>query len=79
MNHAIMPAATADMTAAITVAWSVIHAQKVISLYTTDGAEMACVFRDRGEFGALRMVHPLVSARLAALLHPIGAVILFLG
>src|SRR5947209_4009307 len=26
------------------------------------------------EFGALRMVHPLVSARLAALLHPIGAV-----
>jgi hypothetical protein len=30
------------------------------------------------EFGALRMVHPLVSARLAALLHPIGAVILAL-
>jgi len=28
------------------------------------------------EYGALRMVHPLVSARLAALLHPIGAVIL---
>lgn len=28
------------------------------------------------EFGALRAVHPLVSARLAALLHPIGAVIL---
>ena len=28
------------------------------------------------EFGALRMVHPLVSARLAALLHPIGAIIL---
>ena len=28
------------------------------------------------EFGALRTVHPLVSARLAALLHPIGAVIL---
>jgi len=28
------------------------------------------------EFGALRMVHPLVSARLAALLHPVGAVIL---
>jgi MFS transporter len=28
------------------------------------------------EFGALRMVHPLVSARLAAVLHPIGAVIL---
>jgi len=28
------------------------------------------------EFGALRMMHPLVSARLAALLHPIGAVIL---
>ena len=30
------------------------------------------------EFGALRMVHPLVSARLAALLHPIGAIILAL-
>src|ERR1700745_557360 len=28
------------------------------------------------EFCALRMVHSLVSARLAALLHPIGAVIL---
>ena len=28
------------------------------------------------EFGALRMVNPLVSARLAAVLHPIGAVIL---
>ena len=28
------------------------------------------------EFGALRRVHPLVSARLAALLHPVGAVIL---
>ena len=28
------------------------------------------------EFGALRRVHPLVSARLAALLHPIGVVIL---
>jgi len=28
------------------------------------------------EFEALRMVHPLVSARLAALVHPIGAVIL---
>jgi MFS family permease len=28
------------------------------------------------EFGALRMVHPLISARLAALLHPVGAVIL---
>jgi hypothetical protein len=28
------------------------------------------------EFGALRMVHPLVSARIAAVLHPIGAVIL---
>jgi hypothetical protein len=28
------------------------------------------------EFGALRMVHPLVSARLAALLHPVGAVTL---
>ena len=24
------------------------------------------------EFGALRVLHPLVSARLAALLHPIG-------
>ena len=28
------------------------------------------------EFGALRAVHPLVSARLAALLHPVGAIIL---
>jgi hypothetical protein len=28
------------------------------------------------EFGALRMIHPLVSARLAALLHPVGAVVL---
>jgi len=28
------------------------------------------------EFGALRMVHPLVSARLAALLHPVGAIML---
>ena len=28
------------------------------------------------EFRALRMVHPLVSARIAAVLHPIGAVIL---
>ncbi len=28
------------------------------------------------EFGALRMMHPLVSGRLAALLHPIGALIL---
>jgi MFS family permease len=28
------------------------------------------------EFGVLRRVHPLVSARLAAVLHPIGAVIL---
>jgi len=28
------------------------------------------------EFGALRMAHPLVSARLAALLHPVGAVML---
>ncbi|MGC2201016.1 MAG: hypothetical protein WA633_12845 [Stellaceae bacterium] len=27
------------------------------------------------EFGALRRVHPLVSARLAAALHPVGAVI----
>jgi hypothetical protein len=25
------------------------------------------------EFGALRMVHPLVSARLATILHPLGA------
>jgi len=30
------------------------------------------------EFGALRMVHPLVSARIAAILHPIGAAILIL-
>jgi MFS family permease len=30
------------------------------------------------EFGALRMVHPLVSARLAAVLHPLGAAILTL-
>ena len=30
-------------------------------------------------FGALRTVHPLVSARLAAMLHPIGAVILGLA
>jgi MFS family permease len=28
------------------------------------------------EFGALRNVHPLVSARLAAVLHPIGALVL---
>ena len=28
------------------------------------------------EFGALRTVHPLVSARLAALLHPVGAVMI---
>lgn len=28
------------------------------------------------EFGALRVVHPLVSARLSTILHPIGAVIL---
>jgi MFS family permease len=28
------------------------------------------------EFGALRKVHPLVSARLAATLHPIGALVL---
>jgi hypothetical protein len=28
------------------------------------------------EFGMMRRTHPLVSARLAALLHPIGAVIL---
>ena len=28
------------------------------------------------EFGALRQVHPLVSARLAAVLHPIGALVL---
>jgi hypothetical protein len=27
-------------------------------------------------YGGSRMMHPLVSARLAALLHPIGAVIL---
>jgi MFS family permease len=30
------------------------------------------------EFGALRMVHPLVSARLSAILHPIGAATLAL-
>jgi hypothetical protein len=30
------------------------------------------------EFGALRMVHPLVSARLSTILHPIGAAILAL-
>jgi MFS family permease len=30
------------------------------------------------EFGALRMAHPLVSARIAAVLHPIGAAILIL-
>jgi predicted MFS family arabinose efflux permease len=28
------------------------------------------------EFGALRQVHPLISARLAAALHPIGALVL---
>src|SRR3954464_1512968 len=28
------------------------------------------------EFGALRLVHPLVSARLSAILHPIGALLL---
>jgi hypothetical protein len=28
------------------------------------------------EFGALRKVHPLVSARLAAILHPVGVVVL---
>ena len=28
------------------------------------------------EFGAMRRVHPLISARLAALLHPIGAAVL---
>ena len=30
------------------------------------------------EFGALRAVHPLVSARLSAILHPIGAAVLAL-
>ena len=30
------------------------------------------------EFGALRLVHPLVSARLSAILHPIGAATLAL-
>jgi MFS family permease len=30
------------------------------------------------EFGALRMVHPLVSARLSAILHPLGAAALAL-
>ena len=28
------------------------------------------------EYGALRTVHPLISARIAAVLHPIGAVII---
>jgi hypothetical protein len=28
------------------------------------------------EFGALRQIHPLISARLAAALHPIGALVL---
>ena len=28
------------------------------------------------EFGALRKVHPLVSARMTAILHPIGALVL---
>jgi len=31
------------------------------------------------EFGALRMVHPLVSARLAAFLHPIGGILAVVG
>ena len=31
------------------------------------------------EFGLLRRVHPLLSARLAALAHPLGAVALLLG
>ena len=30
------------------------------------------------EFGALRVIHPLVSARLSAILHPIGAAVLAL-
>jgi MFS family permease len=30
------------------------------------------------EFGALRVVHPLVSARLSTILHPLGAVVLAL-
>lgn len=30
------------------------------------------------EFGLLRRLHPLISARLAALMHPIGAALLFL-
>jgi predicted MFS family arabinose efflux permease len=29
------------------------------------------------EFGALRKVHPLISARIAAVLHPVGALVLF--
>ena len=29
------------------------------------------------EFGALRNVHPLISARIAAVLHPVGALVLF--
>jgi MFS family permease len=28
------------------------------------------------EFGALRKVHPLISARIAAVLHPVGVVVL---
>ena len=31
------------------------------------------------EFGVLRRVHPLLSARLAALMHPVGAVVLALA
>lgn len=31
------------------------------------------------EFGALRRVHPLLSARIAAALHPLGAPLLALG
>ena len=31
------------------------------------------------EFGVLRRVHPLLSARLAALMHPVGAVVLTLA
>src|SRR6202035_283125 len=57
----LLEIATAGTTAAIAAAALVGPAQVAARLV---------------EFGALRMVHPLVSARVAALLHPIGAVIL---
>jgi len=31
-----------------------------------------------GEFAVLRRIHPLISARIAAVLHPIGAVVFFM-